>query len=1177
MPDALILADIGKLAMLHPLTEWKIGFLRGRDLVRPSGAPLYSYRMNTEEFEQLKLLLRQRINAYMQSASLTDIAERVSAFPALFVLHAAEWWHRRYDGSGWSWEPIMADLGLTASDWGPSQRGACIEKGLQDWGLQVSNSNGLRYLGSIAFQGGLPMELLASARGSIGRVLGRVLRLAATGGVDAKDVQDWVRSLATELPRAYRQSEIYVLLAEVIICVLRLKEAAKLTGPDGAIAALDRHDKNWRNRFPVPMEDVHAQRLIEQLMRDAASVSAIRSVQKFAIERRIEPRDDGNWELRSDIVLPEYIDEKNLAVLFGVDEADLTRLMILRFSRASHVAETEVRRIAGHDRYRISRQPLDIRHEAAAAEHLMTLVTHAGTTTMGAVNRGFQLDTKVPWIFEPAADAIGSFRFACLGSCSVAASSALLCVPTNWIVRPEAGGSASPAGELINFSRLLWAVSGTIRIEDPIGPYFRVRCGSLDATEFTLGWRGTRMWQQFDRPAMAFCGTPTLYQFSDDGLEKPVQGPVAWRIRGGPRVGSTAAVYGPVDALWPADGETKWRSSIVLLPGKADFVVEPGESPECGSLRFINWKLLTASINASDVHARIEKVGDDVLMHMTYHGSGNPPEWCELRSVWPGNPNEVLLTVPFPAKGVRAFDSNGRLLPDGALLAVGSLQGIRLVGFFGKAHQAELRLHLCKAGSSSPITESTHIVRSACGASRIEVRLIEYAHEITRMLAEVDGLDTTVNVRLQIGCGAPIVLRIARYACDLLKLSELPGIALLPAVYAQMALKDVENLQVRALRLDASSEEPVILEPQLTEGVATGSWILPVKDLVPGPWLVYPRIGSSLLFRPMLFPIRDPLAGMPSVVETVDLSGALRVSDPTLRVDSIDAALTVLAKNFTHADWRLIESLAGQLGHLPLATLDLWRRFARMPSAMVALAFRMGTLPTAFLERFPIELPMMWELISFHEWSAGMCTLRSQAITWFGDSEGEGMFETHLMRRVENLTTLNPSLRVLLEVAMAEATGVRPTDVASHMKHGPTYDAIHRARLFEGQDCLMQSLMRINSEAKWPDGFGSVLERARRDGSGKYLSPERHGFHDVAINMPILLAYLVATSTVTDWSREICHLRSLQTFDPDWFAAAFDLTVARCLAMQEIPILYTVSRTLSDGTKVFQRNAASVG
>src|SRR5437870_1700535 len=106
-----------KLPSQSPLRQWKTTFLRSRGLEGTTGMPLYSYRASREEFEELEGLLSERLGQYLKVYSLGDIAQLVDCFPSLFVLYAAEWWRRRYDGTGWSWEPIVDSLGAPADGW----------------------------------------------------------------------------------------------------------------------------------------------------------------------------------------------------------------------------------------------------------------------------------------------------------------------------------------------------------------------------------------------------------------------------------------------------------------------------------------------------------------------------------------------------------------------------------------------------------------------------------------------------------------------------------------------------------------------------------------------------------------------------------------------------------------------------------------------------------------------------------------------------------------------------------------------------------------------------------------------------------------------------------------------------------------------------------------------------
>ena len=288
---------------MHPITEWKREFLSRRDLEHATGRPLYTYRVTADEFAQLESVLKDRLAIYLKIATLGDVARHIDFFPALFVLYAAEWWRRRYDGTGFSWDPILDSVGAPPEGWNQSERSDCIKRGLQEWKLRLSDSHSLRFLGSIAFQGGLPMQLLGAARGNIGKVLSRVLILASSGTVDAREIQEWVKSLATYLPKSYRQAEVFVLLTEVVVTVLRLKEVAKLTNSVGAVERLDQAIPSWRESFPLPVEDEQAKGMIEQLVRDAAG-RIIKTVQHICAERRLEPNPDGSWSLRSDITLP---------------------------------------------------------------------------------------------------------------------------------------------------------------------------------------------------------------------------------------------------------------------------------------------------------------------------------------------------------------------------------------------------------------------------------------------------------------------------------------------------------------------------------------------------------------------------------------------------------------------------------------------------------------------------------------------------------------------------------------------------------------------------------------------------------------------------------------------------------------------------------------------------------
>ncbi len=782
-------------ATQHPITMWQQHFFERRGLKRPTGSYLYTYRTEAGEFEDLEKSLKQMLAPLLMRATLGEISRRAVVFPRLFVLYASEWWRRRYDGSGWSWEPIIEALGAKPDGWNQNERSRCVETGLREWGLGVGQSHGFRFLGSIAFQGGLPMQLLASARGNIGRLLNRVLRLAANGNAERGDIHDWISSLAEDLPRAYRQQEIYALLSEVIVTVLELRRKANLTSSAGALEVLNRTNPTWRSEFPIPVEDSHAQALIEQLVRDAADSRITHRVRKISVERRLEQAGE-IWQLRSDVELPEYMEGTELASAFNADPASLSRSLTLKVARGGKIADVALRKLAGKDQYRLERRPLDCLNGPALAEHTMCLIDAEGHVWHSGIARGGSLNGNLPWLFEVQEDCTRPSRFVRQGGGGIGALEALVCVPGEWVVEPEDTGIAKCVGSFAGDERTVWRFRGTIRIKDGFGAEFRARSANAAVLEEELELRGARAWDLPTESRIAFRGLPRLYRVSDGGAARPAAGSLSWHIAGSSTTKTPVGLYGPVDAYYPSEGPTEFKSRLVLLPEEAKVVMEPGASPASGAIHLLNWRLLTCAVDTDDISCSVERHGTDLRLHLRYDGLGVPPEWCDLQMVWAHNPNEVRLRLPFPARGIRVLDAGDNELPQGAMLASGSLHGVRLLAFVGNTIRAVLYLSLHGGRYQSSVRKS---LGANAHETRVEIRLIDYAAEIERMLSEADSLDAFVKVELEVGDSSSAI-RVGRYSCELLKENTNYSVTLPETVLEHLGIEQVRGLPVHAIR-----------------------------------------------------------------------------------------------------------------------------------------------------------------------------------------------------------------------------------------------------------------------------------------------------------------------------------------------------------------------------------------
>ncbi len=1113
------------------IEQWKTSFLSARESTVPTGAPLYTYRTTEREFAELESVLTRHLGERLRFSSLGTISKRDTWFSALFVLYSAEWWRRRYDGSGWTWEPIVCGIGIAAEDWNQSQRSECVETGLAQWGIPLSESRGLRFLGSIALQGGLPMQLLAAAQGNIGRVLTRALQLAATSRASEAEIEDWVRSLSGYLPKTYRQTEIFRLLTQVITTVLRLKISSNLSSPEGAIEKLNLHNPNWRQQFPLPIEDAQAQGLIEQLVRDAVNVKPNRPLSLVSVERRLEFLAD-SWQIRSSVLLPEYMEEADIHSLFGVsDETVLPGRFALRVGAGGRALEMGARRLTGRDTFKITDRRLPEFYGAeAVVEHLITLMSPDGGVRNATIKKGETLNSELPWLFDESDGT--SNKFVRQGSGAVPSARGVLCIPSGWRVEPLGESESEEIGALFPLDRALWRFKGSVEVADAAGSVFRARSGQASASEEHFSWTGTRIWNvTFRSPELAFRGVPRLCQIDEDGSEHSTPGPVSWKC-GSNRTSSPIGLRGPVEGTWPASGEVKSRSRIVLIPDAREVVSQAGDTPSRGTLQFPQWGLVSASARTPGISASTRQIDSTFVVEVEYDGTGAAPELCEFEVFWKGNPSSAHICLPFPANGARAFDGAGAQLPNNVSLSTAAIFGVRLVGFLGIADKAFLEFTLWD-GAAGMSSASTRI--SPIGGSRVEVRLVDHLARFRRMLASAENLDAFVKVELRVGAAQPACVRIARYACDTLKIPETPPVKLPADVIASQ--KDIGSAWAMALRLDAPGEEPIQLD-YCEAGQPEHGWRFPVEEIEPGPWLIYPKIGSRLLFRPLLWTTRiKETPAIPTCEPATTLSDVMKIGDPEERQRQLDDVVHRLAADFSNTDWRAVEQLVDHLGHLPLCTLDLWKAFSRSPDGIAALSFRTSALPSGFIERFSSEMPAVWESVPLKSWIA--------AIQAFGEQNRSGtLFAPDLGRKVEEISSVHPSLWALLEVAQSICTGVQTKSV----KLAQSGQVNFNDQLFSGENSPWQELLRNTAEANWPNDLNEMLVQARKSGMGQYLRTVDPHFRDTVVNIPILLAASSATGVALDGAFEpgtVRVLRKYQDFHAGWFSEAFNLTVAR--------------------------------
>ena len=391
------------------LAYWRRELIRqntGSDF--PDGRSLHGYHLNDAAFDELGSLLVDEISKVEDPLQLDDY------FSAAFVVYAAEWWRRFYDGGGYKWQPIFGSLNL--EPWQHAARKKHVRDGLKKWKLRV-NETRLRYIGSVAVQGGLPVKLIASATSGIGDVLDKVMRMARGKNIDRETLEGWVENLREMLPKTYQQPSVYALLVEFILSGIELGEIIHNTSAKEVVDKLNREKPGWRASFPVSVRDKAGNRFIERFVTKASTLNIERVKRKTRLERMLIENADGIWNAHSQFQLPEEIRFAELEGLFPAFKSYLSepgkeypRKLTFELHSGDEVQTVGLRKLAGQSSYLFS-DPIKwgFLNESSLQEHTIKLLTDDGMLWVESAPKGDRLNAdESPWLFVEDGD---EFRF----------------------------------------------------------------------------------------------------------------------------------------------------------------------------------------------------------------------------------------------------------------------------------------------------------------------------------------------------------------------------------------------------------------------------------------------------------------------------------------------------------------------------------------------------------------------------------------------------------------------------------------------------------------------------------------------------------------------------------------------------------------------------------------------
>lgn len=1097
--------------------DWLKQFLTSRHTAAPDGQPLYRYRLSESDFKTLKTSLKTI--ALFGIANITE----VSGWNAAFVIYAAEWWRREYDGSSWSWKKVFSSFGADAKALSTARRSLVVESGLRYWGRKVRVINGRSlYLGSIAIEGGLPLNQLNKSSGWLGRVFKQVIpkyaRLQHTG-VHA----DPLIGECDFIPSNYQNDQSHAILGDMVQTVVTLKQKYQLHERDNPVSYLDQHSPSWREQFPLPIETEVGQKLLSDMIITVAKATDTAISQPFRGIRCL--RDDGSLQLQLEFAGFIPLEKLNLP------ETIPPRLDVELISSAGSIRSFGVALKTTYQQksaIKMPRSPGIIKGEQAAHgytirfKHLSSLIFEAPLTG------GEELDNEVPWTFAQQND---DWVLEGVASVSTRAKQVMIIYPAQLICLEN--NTIREMASVAN--KKLLEASGIIQLTDHENSSFIIKTAQEhSANNYYLQGQ---MLEFTSTPKEAYRGLPSLTCVNNETekrtdipatklVARAVNAKGSWQ----PLMQGQQGIY--EIRLHDNQGNIQFRKKCALLPEQFAVRFKPSADSLDGTIYLENTGYATVLCEPSVKHSITHESGGHQI---ELYADNAPPSHVHLTLCWSGMTDMLTLTVPFPARGGQIIDANGYKQLFRQPLFQDQLHGFRLRLFNehpdrNRHLQIDFNLKDDKLDVARDLYFRDEVEKKG---TVIELAIIDYQEWIKTLLAISRNLDSYVSLAVYENGFTLLETKIFRYQFSLERNLSLGCVALNTSDHACLSYDTLAQIQLMAMRLSQPEQEHIKLDAQSSGQTETGCWLFYPEKKVAGPWLIYPSATSSVSLRPILWIVSDESKADSLVGREIStLHSAVMVDQTQPRHQAINAILERMCSDFEHSGWSYLRQLWKQCAHLPLASFDVWSIAVTDTKLLAAMVLQMDE---SFTRKFSEELPVFWELIPLNDWLAIFTHYKNYLENVIDDADVNEMLEM----RIEKIGAVSQSLDIV--------TRILKQWLCNKANQHPSFSQVS---LLISQ--YQQELDRRQANSHWPEVLKLELITHWKQmckSQQQWLKLENiSDHHRAVVILPMLLAaYCANTNTPENWIGDaavIFKLKRLKAFDEDWFNEVFNIALA---------------------------------
>ena len=1083
-------------------STWIATFLNDRKLRHPDGRALYAYRCTASEFGSLAEALTDTYS------SIFSIWIERSAIRA-FVLYAAEWWQRRYDGGPWAWEPLLNSVewhGVHYPDlYEP------VREALRWWRVDlVRLPTSARYLGTFACQGGLPLALVGDAHSRVTQYLRAVLKHTAAYRQFVDDPIDLAQDQQHLLrPPTLRRDYVFRLAADLTEAVLELRDDAEDGDPLGA---LDQTRSDWRETMPLDLDNERAQELLTGLFRHA-SRDRLAPVDDFRVERFLR-RTGVGWRLGARVRLPASMPTEDLARRLNVDPKALpTRLQVRAYGDRVHVLgayaeQSDAYRLMSRD----AQSVISLWDVEAAGEVRLQFVSVDAVGEYLVPYRGDALG-ELPWAFQGDED---ECPFIGEGSISSRAPEIVMLVQEN-----DTLVSSTVSVEERVLDRMMRRITERTAIETSDGRCV-VEPSSAQGIERDYLLSGRRFHNLESRWPL-FSNVPRLRIARTEQAPRAVPGSeVNWR-----QTGQDWKAYPDTYGLWEVRhvrrGELGYRGRVGILPNDFGAQITPGSDMSEGWLELSGAEGVKVIGDDEEIEFRTQVASDGIRVHVRARDPAVVPARVRLRLHWQGSA-DLVVSVPFPGQGGR-FLRNGK--PVDGSLAIDEIFGVRATAVSSSPVK-----HFWVEGELNALDLDNSVLRVAYFRRRLhksgvtqELPLVDVRSSIELLLSASSSSHARVDLRIVDGLQPqPGALQVRRFSgtvrhCD--------GMAF---VDTEQTSDTDPAMTFEVMSISRPDDDPVRLDVVEVEDAPHA--MLP-RD-VDQPWLVIARHEEQVRVRPIVVGGR----ASQEIDESPSLPEALRLEDSELRRKNIAAALDALLLDGGDArsvedDWAFLTHALLRAEGLPATSFDLLKVLVTKPRLLVRCMFRLESAPRQLLWGLEDELPFSWLLIGRSVWMAeakqAFGLLRSELADV---RDGERIARDHIDSILaEGVSRMRALYTVQCDVGLRLMGLEVPKQIV--------------AEAIKKRDDGTQTQLAVRySMNDWPKGDGrrewvNELDRGRLlDELGIWQQDGEIGERQPAFDTPVAAAWCCFGSKLA--ARTIFLVKRIRAHDPEWFDLAYE-------------------------------------